>query len=245
MPIQKFNTGEILSEYEHRPWPLPVAPWKYYQEWNDALFLHWKVDIAVLRDFVPDELVIDLFQGNAWVSLVAFTMERIRLRNFIAYKPVSNFHEINIRTYVKRNGKQGVYFLSIEAGNHISCCVARALSGLPYRYSSIRRDGTGYFSENRIFKDRLQIQYETGDQFSKKSPLDKWLTERYALFHEKQGCINEYEIHHREWPVHALQLILLESGYPRFAQLFSGRPDVTHYSPGVQVVAWGKKKSDR
>ncbi len=67
---------DLLKATTHRPWDLPEGKWKYYQEWNNAVFLHWKVDIADLRKFVPEDLEIDLFEGRPWVSLVAFTDEQ-------------------------------------------------------------------------------------------------------------------------------------------------------------------------
>src|SRR5687768_14912863 len=110
---------EILNHTEHRPWGIPKDKWKYYQEWNHAVFLHWQVDVNELKKFVPEGLEIDLYDGKPWVSLVAFDMENIRSRNLPSFSPISNFHEINIRTYVKKENKTGVYFLSIEGGNRI------------------------------------------------------------------------------------------------------------------------------
>jgi len=92
-----------------------------------------------LKKHVPKELEIDLFKGKPWVSVVAFTMENIRPKNIPAFSPISNFHEINIRTYVKMNNKNGVYFLSIEGGKRLSCKIAKFISDLPYRYSIIDR----------------------------------------------------------------------------------------------------------
>src|SRR5690606_33910061 len=128
----------------HRPWNLPSGNWKYYQEWNDGIFLHWQVDYNELKKLVPDDLEIDLFDGKPWVSLVAFTMEKIRPKNLPAFPPISDFHEINIRTYVKLNNKTGVYFLSIEGGKKLSCIMAKGISELPYRFSNIKRTKNTY-----------------------------------------------------------------------------------------------------
>lgn len=63
---------------------------------------------------VPHDLEIDLFEGKPWVYLVAFTMEKIRPKYLPSFPPISDFDEINIRTYVKKDNKAGVYFLSIN-----------------------------------------------------------------------------------------------------------------------------------
>ena len=93
---------EILNTNEHRPWGMPTEKWRFYQEWNNAIFLHWQVELSELKKFVPKELEIDLFDGKPWVSVVAFTMEKIRPKNLPSFPPISNFHFINIRTYVHR-----------------------------------------------------------------------------------------------------------------------------------------------
>ena len=99
---------EILQTTSHRPWQMPKGKWKYYQEWNNAIFLHFEANIEELEKLVPKDLEIDTHEGKAYVSIVPFTMERIRQRNIPAFSPISNFHEVNIRTYVKYKGKDSL-----------------------------------------------------------------------------------------------------------------------------------------
>ncbi|MGJ8685730.1 MAG: YqjF family protein [Nonlabens sp.] len=233
---------DLLKITEHRPWELPAQRWKYYQEWNRAIFMHWQVELEDLKEFVPQDLEIDLFDGKPWISVVAFTMEKIRPRNLPAFAPISNFHEINIRTYVKYNGKTGVYFLSMEGGKKWSCRIAKSLSQLPYRYSKIRHSNNHYTSKNAAFNDELDIKYSIGKTITDKSKLDKWLTERYALFQDTETTINEFEIHHQEWPMNEIEIDELNINYPRFHNLIGNNPHRAAYSDGVQVLAWGKKK---
>ncbi len=237
-----MNIREILNINSHRPWKMPTKGWKFYQEWNNAVFLHWQVECSELEKFVPKELEVDLYHGTPWVSLVAFTMEKIRPKNVPSFPPISNFDEINIRTYVKSKNKTGVYFLSIEGGNNLSCKVAKVISGLPYRYSRIKRSKYQYQSNNTNFSDRLNIEFSIGEEIITKSLLDKWLTERYALFQDTEKSMNEFEIHHLEWPLQEIEFKNIEFNYPRFNQLINNKPDKIHYSPGVQVIAWGKHK---
>ncbi|WP_417588428.1 YqjF family protein [Owenweeksia hongkongensis] len=237
-----MTTSEILKTTDHRPWKLPTGNWKYYQEWNDAVFLHWEVEYSELRKFIPENIEIDLFDGKPWVSLVAFKMEKIRPKNLPSFPPVSNFDEINIRTYVKFNNKSGVYFLSIEAGSKISSQIAKSLSKLPYRYSKMNRQEIHYQSFNAEYSDNFEMAYQIGQKQTEKTKIDKWLVERYALFQDDKGHTNEFEIHHIEWPTYKVELKKLMIDYPRFGNLLSSSPTLAHYSPGVQVIAWGKKK---
>jgi len=196
---------ETLKTTAHRPWKIPSEKWRFYQEWSNAIFLHWQVELTELEKFVPKELEIDLFNGKPWISVVAFSMEKIRPRNLPYFSPISNFDEINIRTYVKSNNKTGVYFLSIEGGKKLSCKIAKGISKLPYRFSKIKRTKTQYESYNPEFKDIIKFEYKIGKEHNNKAGLDKWLTERYALFQDTEKSINEFEIHHTEWPINEVE----------------------------------------
>ncbi|MFD2033576.1 YqjF family protein [Belliella marina] len=233
---------EILNTNKHRPWEMPTGSWSFYQEWNKAIFLHWQVELEELKKFVPKELEIDLYGGKPWVSVVAFTMEKIRPRHLPSFPPISDFDEINVRTYVKSKDKTGVYFLSIEGGAYLSCKIAKAISELPYRYSKIERAENQYKSQNTARNDSLEIGFSIEKELTDKSALDKWLTERYALFQDTKNSVNQFEIHHLEWPINEMKLNKLDIDYPKFDKLIKGKPDRTHYSKGVKVMAWGKNK---
>lgn len=239
-----MKINQILKTTDHRPWKLPSTKWKFYQEWNNTLFIHWPVDLTELKRLVPEQLEIDLFEGRAWISLVVFRMKKIRPKNFPAFPPISNFDEINIRTYVKYKGKAGVQFLSIEAASKFSCHIATNLSQLPYRYSKMSRKKETFKSWNSIHNDKLELQYKIGQKLNDKLDLDKWLTERYALFQDFGNTINKFEIHHLEWPIFKVELIKLHCCYPRFSKLMRQEASKVHYSPGVQVIAWDKIQSE-
>lgn len=236
---------EILNTREHRPWKIPDENWKFYQEWNNVIFLHWEVHLEELKKFVPEELEIDLFQGKAWVSVVAFTMEKIRPKFLPAFPPISTFDEINVRTYVRFGSKTGVYFLSVEGGKSLSCKIAKGISELPYRYSKIKRTKNQYQSINSEYNDEFDLQFLIGEKIKEKKPLDIWLTERYALFQDTKKSINEFEIHHLEWPIREIEIKNLRVKYARFDKLIRNKPDKIQYSRGVKVIAWGKNKRFR
>jgi len=219
---------------------MPAGNWQIYQEWNRAVFLHWKVDQEQLRKHIPEEIEIDLYNGEAWISLVAFTMERIKPRNLIAVQFISNFEELNIRTYVRKGSISGVYFLSIEAEKWLSSFLARKISTLPYRKSNMERKDCTFKSSNKEYQDEFLIEYEIGDPLGDKSDLDLWLTERYAVIQDSNDRIVEFHVHHPEWPIHEIGISKLHLSYPKFNNLIDRQPDLAHYSPGVQVVSWGK-----
>ncbi|MGQ3013406.1 MAG: YqjF family protein [Flavobacteriales bacterium] len=236
---------EILEAQAHRPWPLPAGRWSYYQEWNRVLFLHWKVAPELLQPHLPAGLPADLYEGQAWVSLVAFTMEHIRPRLLPAFSFISDFHEINLRTYVTHKNKPGVYFLNIEAGKALSAQVSRALSGLPYEKSEIVRktDATRHIHRS-VFQRKgfyLNADLQLRGTQESRTALDSWLTERYCLYQEQNGRLYSYDIHHAEWPLRRIEISDIQLDYHIGALHFQYPADLVHYSDGVQVLAWGQK----
>src|SRR5215213_9215217 len=90
-----------------------------YQVWSHLLFLHWAVPVAALRPLVPPGLEIDTFDGRAYVGLIPFTMTGVRPAGIPAIPGFSDAHEVNVRTYVHRDGRDpGVWFFSLDA-NHL------------------------------------------------------------------------------------------------------------------------------
>ena len=236
------DINQILSQTRHRPFDVPAGKWTYYQEWNNALFLHWQVPLDLLRPLVPESLNIDVFEGNAYVSLVAFTMQKIRPRNLPALAFVSDFEEINIRTYIEHNNKKGVYFLNIEAEKQLSVFIARALSGLPYEKSNIRRTNQYYRSLNTRKDFYLDAAYEVKASIPEKTALDHWLTERYCLYLNNREAIYCYDIHHKAWELKKVALNALNVQYKLGELSLTGQPQLMHYSEGVQVIAWKRNK---
>ena len=74
------------------------------QVWEQLGFLHWPVDAAALARLLPPGLDVDLFEGVAYVGIVPFTIPLTRAAGFGA-RIAPAFHEINVRTYVHRGGR--------------------------------------------------------------------------------------------------------------------------------------------
>src|ERR1700731_3419183 len=121
-----------LDRTAPRPWPLPAGPWIMAQSWHDLLFAHWPIDAALVRPHIPTPLAIDTFDGQAWIAVVPFRMSGVRLRSIPALPWLSAFPELNVRTYVVAQGKPGVWFFSLDAGNPIAVAAARLSFHLPY-----------------------------------------------------------------------------------------------------------------
>ena len=90
---------------DHLPFPMPERAYSLDQEWKFLTFMHWEVDPKKLAKFIPDGLEIDLYDGRAYIGVIPFIMTNVRPRVAFSVPGISTFPEINIRTYVKRNGE--------------------------------------------------------------------------------------------------------------------------------------------
>lgn len=236
------NSEHILQDKAHRPYPLPEGKWLYYQEWNRALFLHWAVPGELVRGCVPPQLAIDTFEGNCYISLVAFTMEKIRPRGLPSIGFLSNFDEINVRTYIDHGNKKGVYFMNIEASKSIAAFLAKTISGLPYEKADIRRTDHSYSSENEKKGFGLRAEFEIKEAIRVKTELDRWLTERYCLYLDQGREVYRYDIHHSEWELNDVEVKSLKVNYKiGKIDLNEKPPKLAHYSEGVKVIAWKRQ----
>ena len=245
--IERVRPSEMLERTGHRSIPLPLGRWNFSQEWHEAIFLHYQMDPAVLQSLVPEALELDLFEGKAWISVVAFTMRNVRPRWLPAWPPVSDFHEVNVRTYVRnRNGTGGVYFLSIDAAKWVSVALARILSTLPYRKALIsrRRDSGNWFEARTGTGMHLQVNCRATGPITCPTELDRWLVERYALFEWYRNSVWCYKIHHLPWPLQALQIdqIFLAPAADSIPLELSGIPQLAHWSAGVRILSWPRSR---
>jgi uncharacterized protein YqjF (DUF2071 family) len=236
--MNKIN--QILAQTSNRQYPLPLRDWKYYQEWHDTVFFHWKVPRLLLEEFIPEELELDTFNNIAWVSLVAFEVKNMRMRNLPVLPFISHFHEINIRTYVIKDGVPGIYLFSIETDKFIEVLFSRLFIGLPYQKSEIIRNETSLLSDNITLNSHLNIEFNKVS-FNEKTTLDFWLSERHALYEKGHEEIFRFDVHHPEWQLQKLNAKILKIKYNAGKYTLNSYPDKIHYSKKAEVILWGKK----
>jgi uncharacterized protein YqjF (DUF2071 family) len=216
-----------------------------HQQWRNLAFLHWKMEPEVVQRTLPEGLFVDTFEGAAWVALVPFEMRGIRPRFCPPVPGVSDFLELNVRTYVHdARGRPGAWFYSLDCNQALAVWVARTVFHLPYHkavmgtgvdadgwveYNACRR-GDGVLSGFRYRFGREQRQAEAGG-------LDFFLVERYLLFSQTPRGLRTGRVHHRPYPVVDLELGAWDERLLGLAGLpLPGRmPDHVCGSPSVEV----------
>src|SRR5579863_4679716 len=157
-----MDTRAILQAIDHRTTPLSTGPWVMTQIWHELLFAHWPIEPNVLRPLIPSALPLDTFDGQCWVGIVPFHMSNVHPRGLPSVYGLSQFPELNVRTYVMLHDRPGVYFFSLDAANPVAVAIARALFHLPYftaRMSSRRIDDTIYYRSHRIHRNAPSADY--------------------------------------------------------------------------------------
>jgi uncharacterized protein YqjF (DUF2071 family) len=210
------------------------------QRWEQLTFLHWSYDPAVVQRLLPGGLTVDTFGGMAWVGLVPFFM-RVHTPGDHGAPWVSNFCETNVRTYaIDRDGRAGIWFLSLDTARLGAVAVARASYRLPYFWSSMRLTGplaglaaaTGaagpggegsaaggqeiaYSCQRRVPGPRTatsQVRVRVGAPYQRAElgDRDHFLTARWVLFSVLAGRQFFARAEHQPWPLHRAEALTVD-----------------------------------
>ena len=201
--IEEPSLSERIA-MRRRPegWPL------MYQSWDKVLFLHWQIDVSALRPLIPEPLEIDTYDGRAYIAVTPLTLWNVRPA-FVPPLPwFSEFHELNVRTYVHHEGVPGVWFFSLDANRLLPVWGARTFFFLPYfdAHIDLRSDGRATsFRQTRTSDEHARFEVEwtaEGEVFhAQPGSLEFFLIERYCLYTSHENEIYRCRINHEEWPL--------------------------------------------
>jgi len=213
-----------------------------FQKWRTLLFAHWEVPPSELTPLLPDGLVPDLFEGRAYVGLVPFTLRGVVMR----------FHEVNVRTYVRRrdgliDGPPAVWFFSLDAASSLAVAGARTLLGLPYQRARItlQRDGDRVaYAAERLWPGptpaRLACSWRVGAELgaARAGTMEHFFAERYLLYtRHPTGRLLHMRVDHPPYPLRAAAFEALDEETLIDAAGLGRRGDPVSvlYSEGVDV----------
>lgn len=220
------------------------------QTWNDLLFAHWPVSNSCLTPYVPPGLELQQWEGTSWISVSPFLLDPLRLRGLPHLPFVHRFQELNIRTYVVKNGKAGILFLNLDASSWLAVWTARSVAHLPYRYAkmSFQTDGEyiNYSSQRHI---PGHGQAEFAGKYHPKRPdcfhaepgsLVHWLTERYCLYaSDSEGRLYTGDIHHLPWPLQEAALeIDVNTSTRALGLVHDPNPSLLTFTKRLEVLFW-------
>jgi uncharacterized protein len=243
---------KFISETGHRPWPIVPGPWVMTQSWHDLLFAHWSVPLVALRHLIPAGLEIDRFDGVAWLAVVPFRMSGVRVRGTPSVPWLSNFLELNVRTYVVHDGKPGVWFFSLDAENAVAVEVARRWFHLPYFRAGMhleKRDDWFHYESIRAHHGApaaaLHAKYRpiAPPEPAARGTLEHFLTERYCLYTtDRAGRLIRGEIHHGPWPLQMAEAEFAGNTMASAAGIALPASPLLHFAHRQDVVVWAPKQ---
>jgi len=104
-------------------------------EWRSLVMLNYAIDPALLRPWLPRGVELDVWQGEALVSMVGFLFLQTRVLG-VRWPFHRNFEEVNLRFYVRRRmpegWRRGVTFLREIVPGRAIAWTARTLYNEPY-----------------------------------------------------------------------------------------------------------------
>ena len=228
--------------------PRPAGRPLVRMNWHDLLFVHWRMDPAVVARVLPRGLEPDVFDGGAWAGLIPFTMSGFSVKG-LGVPRARAFHECNVRTYVTVNGVPGVYFFSLDAASALAVGGARLMYRLAYHRARISLSRmTGKRIDYRVARCNCadataEISWETGEALAPAAPgsVEWFLTERYCLYvRDRGGRIRRGCIWHPRWRLREARLLRLDQRLTAAAGLrVAGAPQSIFASDGTCAEAWG------
>ncbi len=233
-----------------RPTVAPPGRSAMRQRWSDLLFLHWPVPAEALRPMIPDALEIDTFEDTAFIGLVPFTMTGVRPSWAPSVPAISNFLEVNVRTYVHFQGRDpGVWFFSLDASQSLAVRIARRFWNLPYHFARMSQsrsgDGSISYRSERLWPGPVaagcDLSYRPGGapSASELGTLEHFLAERYILYAMSRRGLVSGVVHHTPYPLQPASLTSLEETL--IAATGIDRPQtapLVHYASEVRVKVY-------
>ncbi|EDP72156.1 hypothetical protein FBALC1_13682 [Flavobacteriales bacterium ALC-1] len=176
--------------------------------WEDLIITTFEVKKEILQPYLPHNTELDLFNGKALMSMVAFTFSKVK---FFGFKiPLhQNFGQINFRFYAKSkiNGAKGVVFIKEFAPKPIIALIANKLYNEPFFFKNIGLNKSVSQNKKNIrytYKD-FEVKATTAKTTKPliKSSFNEFIVDRYIAFVKKSKTKTfQYKIYHKPWELY-------------------------------------------
>lgn len=176
-------------------------------EWRSLLMMNYAVDPALLRPLVPQGVELDLWQGQALVSMVGFLF----LHTKVLGLPIPfhrHFEEVNLRFYVRREApegwRRGVTFVREIVPRLAIASLARGLYNEPYLACPMRhRLAPGSCEYAWRFDGRwnsMSAEFEGAPAAIGEGTAEEFIFEHYWGYTRlRDRSTAEYQVEHPRW----------------------------------------------
>jgi uncharacterized protein len=227
--------------------------------WENLIMANYEVDPQLLQAYLPKGVLLDTFEGKAYVSLVGFMFKRTSLFK-IPIPFLGTFEEVNLRFYVKRvegdTVKRGVVFINETVPYKIVAYIANKLYkehyiAIPTKHKIELTSATNKVRyEWKINNHWNHVEVSAGNQVAEMQPnsLEEFIFEHYYGYTriDEQNSM-EYKVNHPKWLVHKVNDYSVdcdfESMYGKdFSYLKNLQPDSVFLAQGSPIsVGWKRR----
>jgi len=227
--------------------PFLTADWTYLTN------ITYAVDPALLQPHLPHGLELDTIGEKAFVSLVPFNFNNTRLRSMrIPFH--TDFPELNLRFYVKKNDKRGVVFIREYVPKFMVAFIANAVYNERYRVArmknvitetaneitaryELRRGGRGFSIEMKAENKPFTPAHDTIEHFFKEHELG---------FTGSQQRTRVYTVEHPVWEVFPVKEVKIDIDFGllfgnEWAMLNDAEPYVSMFVKGSPIKVFRTK----
>lgn len=227
--------------------------------WEHLIIANYAVDDAVLGARVPRGLELDRWNGNAYVSLVAFRFLDTRVMG-VRWPGFVNFPELNLRFYVRDGaGRRGVMFVREYVPSRVVGAIARAVYNEPY--ASARMSGEVTNAGERVraaYSIRAGGREHRMNAESSDAPVvpGEGTAEHFFKEHDlgfgvdRRGRVLTYRVDHPRWAVFPSPTAAIDVDwallYGEEWRVMNGRrADSVVFARGSEVSVFGAGRGSR
>ncbi len=175
--------------------------------WSHLVNFTYAVPPELLLKHVPSGTVLDVQDGHAFVSLVAFDFLNTKVFG-IPWPGYRDFPELNLRFYVKKNDERGVVFIREFVPKALIAKLAKLFYNEPYEaapmYSRVVDDGQsvsyelGVEAQGHQHRVKIQGLYPTF-MASEDSEAHYFKEHKWGFGRTRSGKTLTYEVEHPWW----------------------------------------------
>ncbi len=229
-------------------------------DWENIVMVNYAVPVNVLLPYLPNGCELDLFQGEAYVSLVEFMFKNTKLFK-IPIPILGTFEEINLRFYVQRKEggiiKRGVVFINETIPYRAVAWVANKLykehyTAIPTKnniYINATQKKIEYLWQINNIWNSIYIESSTDKDEMQTNSFEEFIFEHYY------GCTKidnlkteEYKVNHPRWKVNKVANYKINCDFDKmygnhFSFLNTVNPNSVFLAEGSAVSVKWKRTS--
>lgn len=219
--------------------------------WKNLFNATYAVPPELLMARVPPGLDLEIREGKAFASLVAFDFLDTRVLG-IGWPGYRHFAELNLRFYVRHRDIRGVVFLREFVPRRLIAWIARWIYNEPYLAApvqSFRQEDDQKLSLCYSLKyggrqHRIAVTASRSPSTPGEDTIEHFFKEHHWGFGQsRDGKTLRYEVRHPIWPILPIQNYSLDFDFgavygPEWRFLSDQQPISTLLAVGSEVSVW-------